>query len=98
MRVSSHLHNSADRPTTLSELAERMGVSRREAEMLVQAARLEGVPVVSNNCGLWLGTDQEALEWCQRAHDRAIHQLETIKGVRAGVERRAAPLTLWEAA
>ena len=91
-----HLNRSADAAITLSELAERMGVSRREAEAAVQEARLAGEPIVSGPRGLWIGTDEEALAWCERARARAIHQLETVKGVQAGVEaRRARQETLW---
>ena len=98
MTILSALGNSEAHARTLSELAELNGCSRREVEAFIQQARLDGYPIVSSGKGLWLGTDAEALAWCERAHARAIHQLETVKGVRAGVERRGANLTLWEAA
>ena len=98
MNLLSALGNSEAHARTYGEIAESAGVTRREVEQAVQDARLSGLPIVSSGKGLWLGTDAEALAWCERAHARAIHQLETVKGVRAGVERRGANLTLWEAA
>ena len=95
-----HLNRSADSATSLSELAEKMGVSRREAEQAVQDARMAGEPIVSGPRGLWIGSDAEALEWCERARSRAIHQLETVQAVQRGVERRrgAGQLSWMEAA
>lgn len=98
--LRSHLNRSADSATSLSELAERMGVSRREAEQAVQDARMAGEPIVSGPRGLWIGTDAEALEWCERARSRALNQLATVQAVQRGVERRrgAGQLSWMEAA
>ena len=90
MNLLAYLANSEAFALTIGEIAEAADVSRREVEQAVQDARLSGLPIVSSGKGLWLGTDAEALAWCERAHARAIHQLETVKGVRAGVERRGA--------
>lgn len=79
-----------DTPIPLSELAELSGMTRREAEQAIQDARLAGHPIVSDPRGMKLGTDAEALEWCQRASRRVMHQLETVKAVERGVERRRA--------
>jgi hypothetical protein len=101
MTVTAHLFVGADRPSTYAELATRMGVTHREAMRLVQEARLDGVAVVSGGRGLWLASnDAEALAWCERAHSRAIHQLETVKAVRDGVAARRAigEQTTWLAA
>ena len=90
LRLLAHLGNSEAAAKSIGTIAESAGATRREVEQAVQDARLSGLPIVSSSKGLWLGTDAEALAWCERAHARAIHQLETVKGVRAGVERRGA--------
>ena len=98
LRLLAHLGNSEATARTLSELAEVLSQPRRAIETAVQDARLRGVPIISSSKGLWLGTDAEALAWCERQRSRAIHLMESAQGVQRGVERRAAPLTLWEAA
>ena len=90
MTVTRYLYVGADRPTTYSELAERMGITRREAEAAVQDARLHGEPIVSGPRGLWLGCDAEALAWCERQRSRAVKLMESAQGVQRGVERRTA--------
>lgn len=91
MTVTRYLYVGADRPTTYSELAERMGITRREAEAAVQDARLHEEPIVSGPRGLWLASsDSEALAWCERQRSRAIHLMESAQGVQRGVERRTA--------
>jgi hypothetical protein len=81
---------SADTAVTLSTIAERARVSRREVEQAIQEARLHGHPLITSAKGAWLGTDAEALEWCERARSRVLHQLETIKAVEGGVVARRA--------
>lgn len=98
LRLLADLGNSEATAKTLGQIAESANVSRREVEQAVQDARLSGMPVVSSSKGLWLGTDAEALAWCERQRSRAIRLMESAQGVQRGVERRAAPLTLWEAA
>lgn len=99
LRLLAHLGNSEATAKTLGQIAESANVSRREVEQAVQDARLSGMPVVSSSKGLWLGTDAEALAWCERQRSRAIHLMESAQGVQRGVERRGASQeTLWEAA
>ena len=90
LRLLAHLGNSEAAAKTIGDIAESARVSRREVEAAVQDARLHGVPVVSSSKGLWLGSDAEALAWCERQRSRAIHLMESAQGVQRGVERRAA--------
>lgn len=90
------LNVGRDHARTIGEMAETLNVPRRVIEESIQAARLDGVPIVSGSEGLWLGTDAEALAWCERQRSRAIHLMESAQGVQRGVERRAASqATLW---
>jgi hypothetical protein len=98
-----YLYRGADRPSTLSELAERMGVTRREAENAVQAARMAGEPIVSGPRGLWVSeSPTEVLEAAARLRSRALTQLVTARALRqTGRRMQAARMeqrTLWEAA
>jgi hypothetical protein len=98
LRLLAHLGNSEAAAKSIGTIAESAGVTRREVEQAVQDARLAGVPVVSSSKGLWLGTDAEALAWCERQRSRAIHLMESAQGVQRGVERRGAHQeTLWAA-
>lgn len=90
MNPTRHLFIGADHPTTYSELAERMGVTHREAMTAVQEARVAGEPIVAGSRGLWLGTDEEALAWCERQRSRGITLMESAQGVQRGVEARRA--------
>lgn len=84
------LNNSRAHARTIGELAEALRVSRREIEAAIQAARLDGVPIVSGSEGVWIGTDEEALAWAERQHSRANHLHESAQGVERGVEARRA--------
>lgn len=98
MNVRRHLNIGQDGAIKYPELAERMGVSEREAQDAVQHARLQGEPIVSGNPGLWIATsDAEALAWCERQRSRAIHLMESAQGVQRGVEARRATVeqTSW---
>ena len=95
------LNNSRTHARTIGSLSESLKVSRREIEAAVQAARLNGVPIVSGSEGLWIAsTAQEALEAAQALRRRAITQLVTARALRAAGKRMAAvrQRTLWEAA
>ena len=93
------LNVGRDHARTIGELAETLNVPRRVIEESIQAARLDGVPIVSGSEGVW--SDAEALAWCERQRSRAIHLMESAQGVQRGVEARRANATqptLWEAA
>lgn len=97
--IARHLHVGRDRPTTLSALAERMGITRREAEHAVRTARLNGEPILSDGRGLWATeTPQEAREWAQRQRSRAIHLMETAQALERWADRheQAGQARLWE--
>ena len=75
-------------PTTLTELAARMHVPRREAERFVQEARLAGVPLVSDGDGVRLARDAtEAAQCAARLRRRAITQLLTARALRRAAQR-----------
>ena len=98
MTLLEKLNVGADAAITLSELAERMGVTRREAEVAVNAARHAGIPILSGNPGVWLAVSPgEARQWAARQRSRGIHILETASAVERAAERMADPLTLWAA-
>ena len=101
MNVLRHLFVGADNPTTYPVLAERMGVTEREAQAAVESARKAAIPVISGARGLWLASSsQEAREWVERQRSRAIHMMETAQGVEkwAEVQELSGQPTLWEAA
>ena len=96
------LNVGRDNARTIGELAETLNAPRRVIEESIQAARLDGVPIVSGSEGMWIASDDaEALAWCERQRSRAIHLMESAQGVQRGVEARRANATqptLWEAA
>ena len=92
MRISPFLTGS---PQTKRELASKSGYSVRDVELLIHAARLEGVPIVSNSDGYWLGTAAEAKSCADRLRARAIHQMETASALSKTAERLAFDGTLF---
>ena len=93
------------RPQTKRALAERMGIPGREVEALVQQARLDGAPILSDGDGYRLADDPDELEaQARRLRIRAAHQFITARAVRSTArtmkaEQDAAlrpPATLWE--
>jgi hypothetical protein len=99
MSILRHLYVGADRPSTYDDIAERAGITRRQAEIAVREARLSGEPILGGSRGMYIAsTDAEALAWCERQRSRAISLMESAQGVQRGVERRRNPLTLWDAA
>ena len=99
MNPRNHLYVGADRPTTYPVLAERMGVTEREAMQAVQDARLASEPILSGARGLWLASSpQEAREWAQRQRSRAIHLMESAQGVERWADAQEGEQTTWLAA
>jgi biotin operon repressor len=99
-QLLAYVGSSADSAVTLSAIAERAGCSRREVEQAIQAARLEGVPLITSAKGCWRSQDaQEARSMAERLRIRAAHQFETA----AALDRAADALeqigqeTLWAA-
>ena len=95
------LNNSRAHARTIGELAEALNLPRREIEAAVQAARLDGVPIVSGSEGLWIAsTPLEALEAAQALRRRAITQLVTARALRAAGKRMAAirQPSIWDVA
>lgn len=90
MTATSYLSTE---PVTLSELARRMRVPRRDAERAVQEWRLAGVAVVSDANGVRLAASASEVAECAAAlRRRAINQLLTARALR----RTAAQMTMAE--
>lgn len=71
------------RPQTKRELAERMGIPAREVEALVQQARLDGAPILSDGDGYRMAVASDELEaQSRRLRIRAAHQFLTARAVR----------------
>ena len=94
------------RPQTKRELADRMGVKPRTVEEAIQAARLDGAPILSDADGYWLAASAEELEaQAARLRARYITQALTARAVRRTARRmreaeaaRMRPTgTLWDA-
>lgn len=84
----------ADSPRTKKDIAERSHLPIREVELLIQAARLEGAPILSSSEGYWLSRDPEEIRKCaERLRERAITQLETARALYKAADRT--PLVLW---
>lgn len=69
MTISPFLTGS---PQTKRELADKSGYTIRDVELLIHAARLEGVPICSNTDGYWLSQDAAEVRQCA---DRLLHRL-----------------------
>lgn len=96
--ISPHLTTT---PQTKAVLAEKSGYSIREVESLIQAARLDGVPIVSDGDGYWLArTPQELRECADRLRHRLVTQYQTVRALRRTARRLEgyAQTQLWEAA
>ncbi len=87
-------------PQTKRQLAEKSGFPIREVELLIHAARLEGLPIVSSGDGYWLGTPAEVRACAERLRERALRQMETAAALKATAEAaEAVPLAFrWDAA
>lgn len=89
MTITDHLSTT---PRTKRELAERSGYSQRDVELLINAARQEGVPIVSSADGYWLGTPAEVKACADRLRRRAGNQLVTARAMRRTASRMSSPV------
>jgi hypothetical protein len=90
MRITDHLKPW---PLTKKELAEASGYSLRDVELLIHAARLEGVPIISDSFGYWLTDDPEEVAACaKRLRSRYITQARTARALRLTSRRMARPV------
>lgn len=79
------------RPQTKRELAARMGITQRAVEELVNTARHEGHPILSDSDGYRLTDDPKELEaQARRLRIRAAHQFLTARAVRLSARRMKA--------
>ena len=85
------LNNSRAHARTIGELAEALRVSRREIEAAVQAARIDGVPIVSGSEGLWISdSPEEVARAAESLRKRLVTQYATVRALRATARRMAA--------
>lgn len=79
------------RPQTKRALAERMGITQRTVEELVQLERLSGAPILSDADGYRVALDPAELEaQSRRLRIRAAHQFVTARAVRTTAKRMKA--------
>ena len=86
------------RPQTKRELADRMGITTRTVEEMVQVERLAGSPILSNGDGYWLTDDPEQVaSMAARLHRRAttIHDTATALAATAEKLAKREDPTLW---
>ena len=85
------LNNSRTHARTIGSLSESLKVSRREIEAAVQAARLNGVPIVSGSEGLWISdSPEEVARAAESLRKRLVTQYATVRALRATARRMAA--------
>lgn len=78
-------------PQTKRVLASKLGTTTREVELAVNAARLDGLPVISSGDGYRLGASAAEVDACAlRLRRRAINQLLTSRALRNTARRMAA--------
>lgn len=88
MKITPYL---ASEPKTKRELAIASGYSTRDVELLIQGARLDGVPICSDSRGYFLAADATEAAQCAAAlRRRAITQLLTARAMRRAARRMAA--------
>lgn len=87
MNIRYLLNIGRDHARTIGELAEALNLPRRSIEEAVQAARLEGVPIVSGSEGLWIASSShEARSAALALRRRAITQLVTARALRLSAD------------
>ena len=79
-----------DHAITLSELAERMGTSRRVIEKSIEALRLRGEAVCTGSDGAWVSHDAAELrQHADRLRSRAVTVLLGARALRATARRHS---------
>ena len=82
-------------PQTKATLARRTGLTTREVEQDILAARLDHVPIVSSGAGYRLARSAAEVETCWRAlRSRALTQMVTARALRTTARRLAQPVDL----
>ena len=83
-------------PTPISELADRLGVSRRQVERAVEQARVEGLPICTGPGGVWLTDDPAELRvQYRRLRSRYITQAVNARALLRTAHRLDGQLRLW---
>ena len=80
--VYTRLNWGADKPRTISDIAEDLHASRRAVEAAVEALRRSGAPIVTGSAGVWLTQDaHELMDSYRRLRRRALTQLQNLRGL-----------------
>jgi biotin operon repressor len=75
-------------PRTKAELAERTGWTKRDVELAIQAARLDGAPIASSQDGYWLTLSPQTIRECaERLRHRIRSQYRTWRALRSTARR-----------
>ena len=81
--VYTNLKRGRDAGRTLGDLAESMGVTRRQIEASVQQLKLDGFPVATGREGVWLEETSVGMMAQYRAlRSRALSQLRGAAAVK----------------
>lgn len=82
------LHVGRDAAVTLSDIAERLNLSRRAVEAAVEALRRGGTPVCSGSEGIWLtDSPDELIDQYRRLRRRALTQLRNLRAMQRTAAR-----------
>ncbi len=85
-----------NRPQTLQELAASCYVQRRAVEAAIQHARLEGIPIASDERGVWRTDDPAELRATEAALRRRVtKQLRTYSAVKRTRQKLEQPKVLF---
>jgi hypothetical protein len=85
--VHVSLGRGRDNAASLSDIAERLHLTRRQCEQAVQALRLDGIAVASGSDGVWIGDWQDMAATAAMLNGRLVSQVATIKAVEATTGR-----------
>lgn len=66
----------------LDVLSQITGMSTRAVKRCIKDARQEGVPILSSDCGYWMGTDEEKQQFVDLMYKQALSRFVTVKAIR----------------
>jgi biotin operon repressor len=98
--VRSALKWGADGAQSISELAERLNLSRRQVEVALQELASSGsYPLIAGPRGVYLASSADEVDaYADALRARLTHQALRIRGLRKCARAMRQPLTLWDAA
>jgi biotin operon repressor len=81
------LPRGRDNAVSMSEMAEKLSLGRRQVELAIQALRLDGIPVASGSDGVWIGDVNDMAATAHILRGRLISQYRTLRAVRGTTAR-----------